>query len=115
MPMLSAMPSSLSLMAGSKVAAWNISNWLMALDGIKSAPTSHAWCLYQSFAFSADHRSGEPFVECAMLCGIAGVNSDRVMSEKEQSKECLKIIRVPFGFPIGPLSLLIRLRSLLHG
>src|SRR5271170_3428325 len=96
MPMLSAMPSSLSLMAGSKVAAWNISNSLIALEGIKFAPTSHGCCLYQSLAFWADHRSGEPFVDCAVLSGIAAVNSDKVMSETEQSRERLKIIRVPF-------------------
>jgi hypothetical protein len=66
------------------------------LEGIKFAPTSHGCCLYQSFAFWADHRSGEPFVDCAMLCGIGAVNSDKVMSEKEQSRVCLKIIRVPF-------------------
>ena len=44
MPMESAIPSSLSMSAGLKVAAWNISSSLMASEGTKLAPTSHGCC-----------------------------------------------------------------------
>ena len=43
MPMLSAHPSSRSIVVGSNVSACHISSSLIAVDGRKFAPTGHGW------------------------------------------------------------------------
>ena len=67
MPIDSARPNSLLSSAGSKVAAWNISNWLMASEGMKLAPTSHGCWSYQACALLSLQRPAvsRVFADCA--------------------------------------------------
>jgi hypothetical protein len=57
MPMLSANPSSRSMVAGSNVSACHISSWLMAVLGMKLHPTGQGCPRYQSLALAADQRA----------------------------------------------------------
>src|ERR1700730_3111607 len=66
MPMDSPRPSSLSLSAGLKVAAWNISSWLMASEGTKLAPTNQGCFAYHALAASSVQRWG-----CWAAAGMA--------------------------------------------
>src|ERR1035441_10461902 len=55
-PTPSAQPSSRSIVGGSNKPACHISNWLMAVLGLKLQPTIQTWLLYQALAFSSDQR-----------------------------------------------------------
>jgi hypothetical protein len=46
------------MVEGSNVSACHISNWLIALLGMKLHPTSQGWRAYHSLAFSGDQREG---------------------------------------------------------
>ena len=54
MPIPWAKPSSLSMVRVSNVSACHISSWLMAVEGVKLAPTSQGWWAYQVLAFMGD-------------------------------------------------------------
>lgn len=55
-PILWANYNSLSIVSGSKVSAYHISSWLIAVEGIKLQPTLHPIVSYHLFAFSSDQR-----------------------------------------------------------
>src|ERR1019366_3152456 len=55
-PSPSAQLSSRSIVTGSNESACHISNWLMAVLGLKLQPTIQTWLLYQALAFSSDQR-----------------------------------------------------------
>src|SRR5688572_13283431 len=56
-PMDSAHPSSRLIVAVSNVSACHISNWLIAVLGIKSLPRNQPTCAYHWFACSFVHTS----------------------------------------------------------
>jgi len=55
MPSAAAHPSSRWIVAGSNVAAWNISSWFEAVDGRKLQPTSQGCCRYHRWAWLGSH------------------------------------------------------------